>query len=962
MKRVSLGWIVILSCHYLSAGIVVTGDGTAAPKAFTSDITAQTYDRQTGTFFVGLASSGVDNMYTISKAGRPTFSTTPSFSSVLQAGSSLLQDTIEFLKFSPQSSGLGVLTAVPLISGAANFTAQTVTSLFTDGGGPIDSDTLNDASGVAVTEGIVQIEVDENNIYAAVAPDASFFGDTDTGIALIGLGTSGSTITLDIKDATTGNTGNKASPLDRTSTVLKGDSGGADVLFTNTTAAMHWDPELERLFVGVHIQSGGSATDIAKGVTVGRLDSGVLNFQAIAPDGALSGPGTDEIIVAEGIDIRIEPNFLRVMHASTGPDYLIVDCTSTSTTASPLTVCNRVFALPLVNKTTDPTNALNGTIADKDGLLDTTTQKFTEPAVSAGELPENNAVTDPQAVVGAGDLPIERGQKISDMVVVGDAVYVSISLSPDSNTDSGIWVSQAMFDDTGKIIRWTPWTAKRVIPLNAFPGITLPGGSTHSGSIAFLEVDGKTGNVWFVEADTLRTVGITSWSTGVLATDLITQVRAAVSQSSYSVLDLNQSTRGFLDTTDQRYALFGGVEKVVIARTGIATDKSVAASPQTAITDYSQNKNLRITSLPSDSACVNVLEYSRTSTTADADPTRTDFGYFFAGTDNGFYVYSKISDDSGFDAADLGALDAAPFTEFAWKKVDTIVGSVVDIKTSGAGDTLYVVTSSSATCEPLIGTVLSIPFAPTSTAMFASGNINTIAQTGIGIFADTLQFYGVQIIATDDPLAANPENKEQLVLTTNQGLYRSEASQAGSASVATVTTQAAANWQLVVENALNTTATTMFNGIGGMDTPIRHTTWPFSVQDQFGCSTFDRGSIHQYSGFGDSTGSAAEFATFFEPPKFNANSTLNAFKTLDPIIYFFSDGGRRFFVFNRTTDPADQTKLGVIPYDVAEWNIVSPDILNDPTVSNVRRFYWVRSIGPTGVTLAGTDQGVIGLQ
>ncbi len=956
MKRVSLGWIVILSCHYLSAGIVVTGNDTAAPKAFTSDITAQTYDRQTGTFFVGLATSGVDNAYTLSKAGRPTFAKTPSFSSVLQASSTLLQDTIEFLKFSPQTSGLGVLTAVG--QGTDPLTATAVTSLFTDGAGETTSDALNDASGSATTSDIVQIEVDDNNIYAAVSPNTSFFGDTNTGIALIGLGTSGNTITLDVKDATTGNTGNKAAPLDKSSTVLKGDSGGADALFTNTTAAMHWDPELERLFVGVHIQSAGSGTDIAKGVTVGRLDSGVLNFQAIAPDGAISGGGTDEIIVAEGADIFVKPNFLRVMHASTGPDYLIVDCSTGTSSAA----CNRIFALPLVNDTTDPADSLNGTIADKDSTLDATTHKFTVPAVSAGELPENNTVTDPQAVVGAGDLPIEPGQMISDMVVVDDAVYISISLSPDSNTDSGIWVSQAMFDDTGKIIRWTPWTSKRVIPLNAFPGIILPGGSTHSGSIAFLEVDGKTGNIWFVEADTLRTVGITSWSTGVLATDLITQVRAAVSQSSYSVLDLNQNTRGFLDTTAERYALFGGVQKVVITRTATATDKSVASSPQTAITDYSLDINLRTTTLPGDSACCNVLEYSRTSTTADNDSARTDFGYFFAGTDNGLYVYSKISNDSGFNPIDLGKLDDAPFTEFAWKKVDNIIGSVVDIKTSGAGNTLYVVTSLTTATQPLSGTVFSIPFASTSTAMFASSNINTIAQTGTGIFADTLQFYGVQIVATDDPLAANPENKEQLILTTNQGLYRSDASQAGSASVATVTTQAAANWQLVVLNALNTTATTMFNGIGGMDTPIRHTTWPFSVQDQFGFSTFDRSAIHQYSGIGDSTGSAAEFAEFFEPPKFNANSTLNAFKTLDPIIYFFSDGGRRFFVFNRTTDPTDQTKLGVIPYDVAEWNIVSPDILNDPTVSNVRRFYWVRSIGPTGVTLAGTDQGVIGLQ
>lgn len=951
MKRVFLYWVVLLSCHYLSAGVVVTGNATASPKAFKTAVTAQTYDRTTGTFFVGLA-SGTD-AYTLSQAPRPSFTKSPSFSSILSDTSTLTTATIEFLKFSSQSTGFGVLTAVA--EGAEPFAAFTVTSLYTNGSGEVTSDSINDASGLATTPGIVQIETDNNNIYAAVKPDGSFWGDTDSGIALIGLGSDGSTITLDIKDATTGNAGNKAAPLDRSSTVLKGDSGGADVVFTSTFAALHWDDELERLFVGVHIESNSTAgTDIAKAVTVARLDSS-LDFQAIAPDSAITGGATDEIIVGQGESISFTPTHLRVLHASTGPDYLIVDCSPTAT-------CRRVYALPLVNDTSDPTAATNGTIANKSSALNTTTMKFTDPANAAGELPENNAITDPEAVVGAGDLPIQPGEGISDMVVVGDAVYVSLATTPDSDTDTGIWVSQAMFDDTGKIIRWTPWTAKRVIPLNAFPGITLPDGSTSNGAMNFFEIDAKNGHVWFVEANTGRTVGITTWSTGILSTDLITILRAALSQSCYCVLDLHQNTRGFLDSTAQRYALFGGVNKVAFARTAIAENLSIATSPQTAITDFSSTENFKLTNLPTNAGCCTVLEYSRTSSTADEDSAREDFCFFFAGTENGLFVYHDFLNDKGLNPEDFGALDATPFTDADWKKIDTISGQVIDIKTSGAGKTLYVVTSESTDTTPLIGTVYSIPFTSSPTTMFAAGNINTIAQTGVGIFKDTLQFYGVQIVATDAPRAANPENKEQLVLTTNQGLYHSDASQAGSASVATVTNQTNANWQLIVKNVLNTTATTLFNGIGGMDTPVRQTTWPFSVQDQAGFNTFDRGTIHQYSGLGDSTGSAADFATYFNPEKFNANSSANAFTTLDILNYFYSDGGRRFFVLNRTSDPADESQLMVLPYAVANWNIVTPDIITEPIVDAARRLYWVRLIGPTGIILAGTDRGVIGLQ
>ncbi|EKD48483.1 MAG: hypothetical protein ACD_64C00290G0001, partial [uncultured bacterium] len=78
---------------------------------------------------------------------------------------------------------------------------------------------------------------------------------------------------------------------------------------------MYWDQKLERLFIGVHIKSNSIAgTDIAKAVTVGRLDSGVLNLQAIAPDSAITGGATDEIVVVQGEDKSLKPTHLGVMH------------------------------------------------------------------------------------------------------------------------------------------------------------------------------------------------------------------------------------------------------------------------------------------------------------------------------------------------------------------------------------------------------------------------------------------------------------------------------------------------------------------------------------------------------------------------------------------------------------------------------------------------------------------------
>lgn len=947
MKRVLLPLLLLACSTVVHAAIVVQGNSTSAPYAFKTDVTAKAYDRKTGIFFVGLADG--DDAYTLSKASRPTFSSTPVFQSILGESSSLTSATIEFLGFAPQTTARDALVTVA--QGTNPYEATAITALFTDGTGEITSSSLNDAGGSSTTDGIVQIANNSSNIFAAVKPNGSYFGDTDTGIALVGLGATDSVLTLNIKDATAGVDGNQAVALDQSSTLLKGTSGGLDVVFSDTQASMYWDDSMERLFIGLEIASNSTGTDIAKAVVVGRLDNGILNLQAITPDSAISGGGTDEIIVAEGADIALSPKHIRVLHASTGPDYLIVNCAQDN-------VCNRVFALPLVNDTANPTSSTNGTLADKTSALNSS-YKFTTAASSAGELPENNATTNPEAVVGAGDLPIESTQSIADMVVVDDGVYVAISKDADTNNDSGIWYSQALFDNDGKVLRWTPWT-KRIIPLNAFPGISLPGGATHSGPVIFLEIDAKTGNVWFVEGDTSQTVGITNWIAGTGTDDLTTRASAALSSGCYCVLDLDQSTRGFLGTTAQRYTLFGGTNKVVFARTTVATDLANSSSPQTTITDFSLDENLLSTLLPSKSGCCNVLEYSRTSTTADNDDSREDFCYFFAGTETGLFVFTN-SDGDGFNPINLSTLNLAPFSGRAWYKMDAIKGAVVDIKTSGAGDTLYIITSQSTPEEPLLSTLYSIPFKANANDMFIAGNMRTLARTGVGAFKDVVQFYGVQIVATDDPRAANPENKEQLVLATNQGLFRTQASQAGSASVATATTQTAANWSVIASSS-KTTAKTAYYGIAQADTPVRHTSWPFSIQDQSGYLTFDRGSIHQFSGNGDTGGTTAEYNSYFVPTPFNSNSSTTAFDTLYRIIYFHSDGGRRFFIYNRTIDPADEVKIGVLPFNVSQWNINQLDILNNPTLATIDRFYWIKQLGATGILMAGTDVGLIGLQ
>ena len=102
------------------------------------------------------------------------------------------------------------------------------------------------------------------------------------------------------------------------------------------------------------------------------------------------------------------------MHASTGPSYLIVNG-GDSTTGD---TNNTIFALPLVDLG-DPTNALQGTLADDTSAL--VNFKFVTPAINPAQMP---LASDAAAQVGGGPLGLPPSQQISDIDVVGDTVFI----------------------------------------------------------------------------------------------------------------------------------------------------------------------------------------------------------------------------------------------------------------------------------------------------------------------------------------------------------------------------------------------------------------------------------------------------------------------------------------------------------------------------------------------------------
>ncbi len=668
----------------------------------------------------------------------------------------------------------------------------------------------------------------------------------------------------------------------------------------------------------------------ARSVISASIDeAGVITFTPIAPDTAFALENVQNMVgVLSANPQTLTINKVRTMHASTGPSYLIINGGNGDNS----TLGGTILALPLVDLG-DPTNVLQGTIADKNSAL--SNFKFVTPATTQPQMPQSN---EQAVVVGTGPVTVFPNDIIYDIQVIGDTVYVSVNNTLSATSDSGILYSQAMFDETGKIIRWTPWTKKALPPYNT-PS------QNNVTAVSYFAVDAALGKVIAVDGQG-EVVVQTGWNNnnkdgnqpdnslvGILNQQLD-------GHASSAVLDLDQSTRGF-GANQSRYALFAGAvddeSSVIFARISQALGVFVN-SPQTVVTDFSLARNLFVSPLPDSTCQVTVLEYARQITGSNTN-------YFFAGTQNGLFVFSV--NGNGFDVANLGNLNAAPFTTGSWQLAPNLPGSIVDIKTTG--NMLYIITQTPATATTAMQSSLyRIPFAPTVAAMFAPGNITLIAQTGSGIFGLISAFSGLQIISTNF-LGLT----EQIVLATNNGLFQSK--RLGGVQNAIDQTDAA--WLKITNTSF------FYNGISAVDNasiPLASpsTVWPFHVADR-GANTFDQSIFQQLNGSSD-TVNFAFVPTFFMSIEQGINPV---FDTIPLISTFWSDGARRLMTEVNITSSTIPEELLVLPFDTIEWDIDDPNDakISDTVLSDIFEILWIKQIGVSGLLLLGTNTGIVAL-
>lgn len=940
------------------------GCATNVTTTFNVSINTAAYDQATGTFWVGLSRGG--GTYAVSSFQR-TFDSGQTLCFQPHAASTttgLNNRPIQTLTIVPSptqrtSTTVGVIGSHT--SGGPYIFLLTLHNDVTNSSTPLLYNSTSGQSGNAAGD-IAGVTANESFIFAPVSDGT--FGENESGIAVVAINQTTGELTQTA--AVPGDTGIKAQQLDNKSPSIRinGDTSTRYPTIRNNPAII-WDQPLERLFIGTSLDSqlAQQTGDGLRSITVAQVTQSPALGTLPLFDFALGSifNSTQNALVgvklaSDGQSLSLTTNKLGVLHANSGPSYLIL-------AGGNGTAGNQIFALPLVD-VGNRNAAIQGTLADKN-IYNTTTRRFEVPVSNNAGLTFN---TDQFAQVGGGPLPLDPTQSISNMQVIDNAVYVSLANGQTDTNETGLLFSQAQFDQTGQISSWTPWS-KRAWPLLGFPD------SPTNGQVSFFAVDATTGKIIAVDGDPQQTVRITQWKEGdtPCPSDDICQVNcslaAAISRSlcdgAYSVLDLDQSTTGIGQSISHRYALFGGIDKVDFAMTSssYATAAPFDVDPTTGL-PYPQNvtqnfccpPTFKETALPYGSGCVTTLEYSRRLESEGST------NYFFAGTPLGLFAFAH-QDGTGFNVTELGPLNTGIIASGTWQAIPSVDTAVIDIKSSG--NSLYVLTFATSCQTPFASTLLRFEYQDNLTDMFSPSNQLIIAQSGTtstsGTLSNTLIFNAIDIIQTDDS-----GTQEQLVLATNNGLFQSQAA----GGVQNATDEVQANW-------ISLKSDTLFYGIGSVDNArIKTTNWPFSAQDDCGFGTFERSSIYQLSG----TNNTDLFA--FTPPFFDylITCTQCAEPAFEKISYFWSDGARRFFIINPVNGTVNclplcdkktccchfghTSFLQVTPYNLCHWTVCNPlqTVLQDCVLRDISTFYWVRAIGMTGIILAGTPTGVVALQ
>ncbi len=1024
----------------LQAFLTVIGNGTAPTVAngtsWASAPTVASFYRPTGEYYFG---SSATNAYSIAYASYRTANSTPVLTPVggniifTAAGITIAPGVagaigqLAIIPYSGDATSPTIAATVPATTNVIDFLTKTNSS-------PVASRQLLDTVGGTVpgsntTIGIRALcasnDLGTNGtdiIFAAVEPAAGLITDSwganattgttggiTSGLQALLLGRDTATNAPIIRAYHGGTTVGNALSVDltRTGFYLLGSALGTTT-FTlaspetgGLAPALWYDSILNRLYVGITGSCASSGVGNMNGlITVGIFpvtkvsNTSITIGTQLAP---LSGTPTNATAgvsiptIGTGI-IAIQPaggtasfgaaRILRTMHTSTGFIYLIIQGgTALGFTANTIAAntANLVYAVPLVLGTPTATNAV-GTFAD------VTTGNY-QTRASYETANTLITTTSPAACVGGSTgnntgIPVSTTfNNITDMYVDGDAIYVAAGTTAANGTnDPGIWKSQPLFDNAGKIDHWTDW--QRVSPTD------MGGGATDNGTdgrITFAAVDGYTGHLWATQGLYTK---VTQWSAPATPTTLpglAAAVNTALNNNCYSVLDLNASVSGWGATTPARITLFGGQEQVCFALTGSAiptpavlngnfnnVNAKLGQSLANSAYDYTNSGTFLTTTLPSGAGAVISLAYSGWNSGGNS-------GFFFAGTAGtktvapGLYVWAATAGGAGFNPIIINNdLRQSPFASgYSWQQINSVQGMPIKI-VSNAG-AVHVLASTPTFFDRIYSCPVQTTLAGINTGFVvtASCGYAPIAGSDASNLLTVRQIYDILISVSAAPGNPTPAvGNEQLLMKTNDAVFTTSSS----AGMQNPTTQLSCGWRPVTIPFTKGVASNYFTEPLYTRSPETFWVTTFIPNPQLDQSIYNIQVTYQANRQSLTENSLINSITFLDVPSITTtfNGATVFAQTTAPVIYknfpiiyrfFYSDGARRFFIVKKNADDKKYSIL-VLPYNLYDYNINADNKkpMEDTFIAQAGSFYWISPIGTTGRLALSTENGIYFLQ
>jgi len=415
------------------------------------------------------------------------------------------------------------------------------------------------------TRGIAVVRVDENVEKRLIAEDAKDFSKKDLNNKAVHVNFS------------------NANDPDGNSPIVA--IGAPAVPGAGAKVNMTWDDTLGRLYVAqTQLESETPSNKNAEaGIFLGKMVQGATGSFQLFPiiDLTKGGAIFDTSGVPDNIRKGIFGGFTdnggfgavanlrlpRIMHTSTGKDYLIIVGGVESTPVRNVASNTWVNALPLVGSGANAgmLAQINDLTKPLDVLANAPLLDRTEVDPVLIDIPPTFSPNEKKVAVGADPRLIggvTTNQDIFDMQVVGDTVYVAVAGNRlTAGVEAGVFKSTALFDSNGLIRTWTPW--QRAVGATTPPVATF-GFDENDANSRFLNFDGST-----VEA--------TAWGTSAHVADAgasrkLTDILSGptlfppANEGLYRVFNFDEKTLGL--PANIAFAVAIGDQKVALIVTG----------------------------------------------------------------------------------------------------------------------------------------------------------------------------------------------------------------------------------------------------------------------------------------------------------------------------------------------------------------------------------------------------------